>query len=54
MKQEMWAWYDKKENKYKFIYPIKEAVQMCSPDHFEREIKCGEGEIVKVIVYKIE
>jgi len=51
--KKMWAWHDKKEDKYNYIFGSKLQVKMCSPDYFESAIKNGEGEIVEVKIQQI-
>ena len=53
-KHEFWAWYDGKEDAYRYIYARKFQVEMCAPDGFKREIECGEGLIVRVRLTEIK
>ena len=44
-----WAWYDEEGN-YRYIYPKRFLVEMCSPDGFKKAIEQGKGKIIKVSI----
>lgn len=46
----MWAWYDKINDEYRFIFQSKLQVKMCSMDYFKNDIKNNKGEIIQVEV----
>lgn len=49
-----WAWYDFKSKDYRYIYPRRILVEMCSPDGFKTAEQRGEGKIVEIIVREKE
>jgi hypothetical protein len=46
----LWAWWDAEQQTYKFIYPQRFCVVICSPDGFERATREGKGKIMRVTV----
>jgi len=46
----LWAWWDAEQQAYKFIYPQRFCVVICSPDGFKRATREGKGKIVRVTV----
>jgi len=46
----LWAWWDAKAKTYKFVYPSRLCVIICSADGFKRATRDGEGKVVRVTV----
>ena len=46
----MWAWWDKKQNRFCHVYGRQFLVEMCSPDGFKSAMKDGEGKIMEVTI----
>jgi hypothetical protein len=46
----LWAWWDAERQQYKFVYPKRFCVVLCSPDGFKRATREGKGKIMRVTV----
>ena len=47
---EAWAYWDKEEQKFHFLYPSEMIVRMCSNDGFKRDEEEGKGKVLPVTI----
>lgn len=46
----MWAWWDNKAGKFRYVYDSKKKVEICFPYGYKVEEDKGKGKLLEVIV----